>query len=94
MRMKIIRETTTYSKVEYEVPKHDYLVEGGHGGRLIAMRKEGSDVWEKFSKAIPFSKKHRTFKELREDLPTEFVKPKQSNPWDNKSYNSLEAFMS
>ena len=41
MRMKILRETTTYSKVEYEVPKHDYLVEGGHGGRLIAYRKEG-----------------------------------------------------
>ncbi len=93
MRMKIIRETTNFTKVEYSVPKHDYMVEGGHGGRLIAMRKEGKEDWMKFSKAIPFSKKHRTFKELREDLPTEFVKPTQSNPWDNKSYNSLEAFM-
>ena len=93
MKMKIIRETTNFTKVEYTVPKHDYLVEGGHGGRLIAMRKEGGEVWEKFSKAIPFSKKHRTFKELREPTPTEFVAPFMSNPWDNKSYNSLEAFM-
>jgi len=92
--MKILRETTTYSKVDYEVPRHDYFVEGGHGGRLIAMRKEGSDVWEKFSKLLPFSKKHRTFKELREPIPTEFVKPFQTDPWKNKEYNSLELFMS
>lgn len=92
--MKIIRETTKWADVDYRVPQHDYLVEGGHGGRLIAMRKEGSDVWEKFSKAIPFSKKHRAFKQLREPLPAEFVKPRQSDPWKNKSYNSLEAFMS
>ena len=92
--MKILRETTNWTKVEYTVPKHDYLVEGGHGGRLIAMRKEGSDVWEKFTKAMPFSKKHRTFKEVREPLPTEFVKPKQSDPWANKEYHSLEMFMS
>jgi len=92
--VKILRETTNWPKVEYTIPKHDYLVEGGHGGRLIAMRKEGSDVWEKFSKAIPFGKKHRTFKELREPLPTEFVKPQQSDPWAKKEYQSLEMFMS
>jgi hypothetical protein len=92
--VKILRETTNWSKVEYTIPKHDYLVEGGHGGRLIAMRKEGSDVWEKFSKAIPFGKKHRTFKELREPLPTEFVKPFQADAWEKKEYNSLEMFMS
>lgn len=92
--MKILRETTNWPKVEYTIPKHDYLVEGGHGGRLIAMRKEGSDVWEKFSKAIPFGKKHRTFKELREPIPTEFVKPQQSDPWAKKEYQSLEMFMS
>jgi hypothetical protein len=92
--VKILRETTNWSKVEYTIPKHDYLVEGGHGGRLIAMRKEGSDVWEKFSKAIPFGKKHRTFKELREPLPTEFVKPFQADVWEKKEYNSLELFMS
>jgi len=50
--------------------------------------------WEKFAKPLSFGKKHRTFKELREPIPTEFVKPKQSDPWKNKSYNSLEAFMS
>ena len=92
--MKILRETTNWPKVEYNIPKHDYLVEGGHGGRLIAMRKEGSDVWEKFTKAMPFSKKHRTFKEVREPLPTEFVKPRQSDPWAKKEYQSLELFMS
>jgi hypothetical protein len=91
--MKIIRETTTYDKVDYRVPQHDYLVEGGHGGRLIAYRKEGSDQWEKFSKLHHFSKKHRTFKQLREPLPKEFVAPRQTDPWKNRSYNSLEAFM-
>lgn len=91
--MKIIRETTLYTKVDYRVPQHDYLVEGGHGGRLIAYRKEGSDQWMKFTKLNHFSKKHRTFKQLREPLPTEFVKPRQSDPWKNRSYNSLEAFM-
>jgi len=91
--MKILRETTNYTKVDFSVPKHDYLVEGGHGGRLIAYRKEGSEVWEKFSKAIPFGKKHRTFKELREPLPTEFVKPFMSDPWEKKEYTSLELFL-
>lgn len=93
MRMKIIRETTKYTDVDYRVPQHDYLVEGGHGGRMIAYRKEGSDLWEKFRKPVPFGKKHRSFKELREPLPTEFVPPRQTDPWKNKSYNSLEAFM-
>jgi len=91
--MKIIRETTTYSKVDYDVPCHDYLVESGRGGRLIAMRKQGSDRWEKFSKMIPFSTKHRTFKQLREDIPVEFDKPIMSDAWKNKSYNNLEMFM-
>jgi hypothetical protein len=94
VKLKILRETTNFTKVEYTVPKHDYLVEGGHGGRLIAYRKEGCDVWEKFSKMAPFSKKHRSFKELREEVPVEFVTPVAANPWDNRSYNSLEAFMS
>ena len=92
--MKIIRETTKFLDVDYDVPQHDYLIEGGHGGRLIAMRKNGSDRWEKFAKPLSFGKKHRTFKELREPIPKEFVKPFQSDPWKNKSYNSLEAFMS
>jgi hypothetical protein len=91
--LKILRETTNWTKVDYTVPKHDYLVEGGHGGRLIAMRKEGSNVWEKFSKAIPFSKKHRTFKELREPEPTEFVRPWQADPWASREYQSLELFL-
>ena len=92
--MKIIRETTKYTDVDYRVPQHDYLIEGGHGGRLIAVRKEGAEHWEKFSRMLNFSKKHRTFKELREDIPQEFVQPKMSDPWENTSYNSLEAFMS
>jgi len=93
MKFKILRETTNFTKVEYTVPKHDYLVEGGVGGRLLAYRKEGCDVWEKFSRLAPFSKKHRTFKELREQIPVEFVTPVARDPWHNSSYNSLEAFM-
>lgn len=93
MKLKILRETTTYSKVDYDVPCHDYLVEGGHGGRLIAYRKAGSDEWMKFAKLHQFSKKHRTFKELREEVPTEFVKPRQTDPWEKKSYINLEMFV-
>jgi len=94
IKLKIMRETTKYSKVEYEVPQHDYLIEGGHGGRLVAMRKAGTHEWEKFSKLFLFSKKHRAFKELREPIPDVFVTPFTSDPWKNATYNSLEAFMS
>ena len=93
MKLKILRETTTYNKVDYDVPLHDYLVEGGHGGRLIAYRKAGSDEWMKFNKLHFFSKKHRTFKELREEVPKEFVKPMQTDPWEKKSYVNLEMFV-
>ena len=58
-----------------------------------AMRKQGSDKWEKFSTRRRFVKSYRKFETLNEKLPKEFVDPYMSNPWDNKEYNSLEAYM-
>ena len=90
--MKIIRETTNWSKSPYPVKNHDYLVSDGaefcHG-----MRKAGSDKWEKFPTRKQFSKSWRKFKVLKESLPNEFVKPYMADPWTNTSYNSLEGFM-
>jgi len=57
------------------------------------MRKQGSDKWEKFSSRRRFNKSFRKFEVLNESLPKEFVDPYMSNPWDNRAYNSLEAYM-
>ena len=56
------------------------------------MRKQGSEKWEKFSSRRRFNKAHRKFEVLDEKKPKEFVEPYMANPWDNRSYNSLEAF--
>ena len=58
----------------------------------FAMRKQGSDKWEKFCTRRKFSKSYRKFVVLDEKKPKEFVTPYMSNPWDNRSYNSLETF--
>ena len=80
--MKIVRETSTWTRCHYDVKNHDYLVSDGlefcHG-----MRKAGSDKWEKFSKRKRFNKAFRSFEVLNEKLPKEFVEPYMANPWDN-----------
>jgi len=58
----------------------------------FAMRKQGSDKWEKFSARRRFSKSWRTFEVLNEKIPKEFVEPHTTDPWKNKTYNSLETF--
>ena len=90
--MKIVRETTKWGRCPYPVKNHDYLVSNAMEF-CHAMRKQGSDKWEKFSTRRRFTKSFRTFEVLNEKLPKEFVEPYMSNPWKNKSYNSLEAFM-
>ena len=89
--MKIVRETTDWSQSPHPVKNHDYLVSNAMEF-CHAMRKEGSDKWEKFSNRRRFSKSYRTFKVLNEKLPKEFVEPYMVNPWKNKTYNSLEAY--
>ena len=89
--MKIIRETTNWENCPYPVKNHDYLVSDGaefcHG-----MRKAGSDKWEKFPERKKFSKSFRKFITLKEAEPKEFVKPYMADPWENTTYNSLEAY--
>ena len=87
-----LRETTDYSDLEFEVRLHDYLLLDTT--RVIGFRRNGEDEWQKFSRPLNFSKKGRTFKTLREEDPTEYVHPNWIDPWENTSYNSLEAFMS
>ena len=90
--MKLVRETTKWTKFPYPVKNHDYLVSPAMEF-CFAMRKEGSDKWEKFSSRRRFNKSWRTFKVLDEKIPKEFVEPYMVNPWKNKTYNSLEGFM-
>ena len=86
-----LRETTEFTEVEYDVPKHDYLLLDTT--RVVGFRRQGEDKWQKFSRPLNFSKKGRTFKTLREEDPTEYSYPNWIDPWENTSYNSLEAFM-
>jgi hypothetical protein len=90
--MKIIREVTDWSDAPYQVMNHDYLVSPAMEF-CHAMRKQGTDKWEKFSTRRRFNKSHRKFKVLDEKMPKEFVEPYMSNPWKNSTYNSLEIFM-
>lgn len=89
--MKIVREMTNWKSSPYPVKNHDYMVSDAMEF-CFAMRKQGSDKWEKFSARRKFSKSYRKFEQLDEKIPKEFVQPYMSNPWDNRSYNSLEAF--
>ena len=91
--MKIVREVTTWNECPYPVKNHDYMVSNAMEF-CHAMRKQGSDKWEKFSSRRRFIKSFRKFQTLNETLPKEFVEPYMANPWDSKSYNSLEGFMS
>lgn len=91
--MKLVREVTDWSDSPYPVKNHDYMVSNAMEF-CHAMRKQGSDKWEKFSSRRRFIKSFRKFQTLNETLPKEFVEPYMANPWDSKSYNSLEGFMS
>ena len=89
--MKLVREITDWSQSPYPVKNHDYLVSPAMEF-CFGMRKQGSDKWEKFSSRRRFVKSHRKFVELDEKKPKEFVEPYMANPWDNRTYNSLETF--
>ena len=90
--MKLVREITDWSDSPYPVKNHDYMVTDAMEF-CHAMRKQGSDKWEKFSTRRRFVKSYRKFETLNEKLPKEFVDPYMVDAWKNKSYNSLEAFM-
>jgi hypothetical protein len=89
--VRMLREVTVWSQAPYSVPNHDYLVNSTQE-KLIAYRKEGHTEWEKFTKPLTFSKTRRKFKNLKEEIPSTFIKPFQDDPWNNTSYNSLESF--
>jgi hypothetical protein len=86
-----LRETTEFTEVDYDVPKHDYLLLDTT--RVVGFRRQGEDKWQKFSRPLNFSKKGRSFQTLNEEDPTEYSYPNWIDPWENTSYNSLEAFM-
>ena len=88
--MKILREITEWPDVNYSPKNHDYLVLGD--GRCVAVRKAGSEDWEKFSAPKYFSRSHRRFKTLKEEEPTRFIQPVMADPWKNATYNSLETY--
>ena len=89
--MKIVREITEWDECPYPVKNHDYMVSDAMEF-CHAMRKQGSDKWEKFSTRRRFVKSYRKFEILNEKIPKEFVEPYMTNPWENKTYTSLEAF--
>ena len=89
--MQMLREKTDWAKAKHRVTNMDYLLQDD--GRLIAIRKFGDEHWQKFSAPKQFSKRWRSFTKLKEPIPTEFIKPFTPDPWDNVSYNSLEAYM-
>ena len=90
--MQMLREKTSWTSCKHEVTNMDYLIQ--EDGRCVAIRKFGDDQpWQKFTRPMPFSKRWRSFTKLKEAVPTEFVAPFTPDPWDNTSYNSLEAYM-
>lgn len=89
--VRMLREVTVWDESPYAVSNHDYLLNKTQE-RCIAYRKQGHSEWEKFNKPIIFSKTRRKFKNLKEEIPSSFIKPFQDDPWNNKSYNSLESF--
>mgnify|MGYP003634092465 FL=1 len=89
--VRMLREVTVWSQAPYKVPNHDYLVNSTQE-KLIAYRKQGHTEWEKFTKPLTFSKTRRKFKNLKEEIPSTFIKPFQDDPWNNTSYNSLESY--
>ena len=88
--MKIVREVTEWTEVDYEPKNHDYLLLDD--GRCIAVRKAGSEDWEKFGTPKYFNRSRRRFKTLNEEEPTRFIQPVMADPWKNTSYNSLETY--
>jgi hypothetical protein len=60
--MKYLKETTVYA-VDYRVPMHTYIMDGT---KCVGYIKEGTDEKMMFSKpSVHFSKKGRTFKEIK-----------------------------
>ena len=88
---KVIREITEWTEVDYAPKNHDYLVLDD--GRCIAVRKAGSEDWEKFGAPKHFNRSRRRFKTLKEEEPTRFIQPYMKDGWEQNTYNSLEVFM-
>jgi len=62
--MKYLKETTDWSQVtEVNIPNHTYIVEDT---RAFGYIRANDGVKVMFSKPIPFGKRGRTFKQLKE----------------------------
>jgi hypothetical protein len=87
--VKILREKTKWDDVQYTVKNHDYLVSDDNS-KCHGMRKSGSNVWEKFTKPLTFSRYRRSFDVLNEEIPLKFVKPYTIDP---NTFITLDNFM-
>lgn len=61
--MRAFREVTVW---EDNTPNHDYVL--NDAGKVVAYRKGGTDVWEFFTKPLPFSRSYRKFQELKNEI--------------------------
>lgn len=61
--MKIYREVTVW---EDNTPNHDYAL--NDAGKVVAYRKAGTDVWEFFTKPLPFSRSYRKFEKMKDEI--------------------------
>ena len=63
--MRYLKEITDDWKTDFRVPCHIYIVEDGRSGRMLGYIKEGTTTPIMNSKPMPFDRKNRKFKELK-----------------------------
>jgi hypothetical protein len=64
--MKILKEITDWSGLEYNVKNHTYAI--NDSGKCVAYRRTGTKEWLTFSKPKSFSRSHRKFVTLKEEF--------------------------
>jgi len=58
-KLQLLQEITEW---DVDTPNHQYLL--APNGKMIAYKKQSSDVWQLMSKARMFTKSYRKFKRL------------------------------
>lgn len=63
--MRFLKEITDDWKCDYRVPLHTYILENGRSGRMLGYVKENTTEKIMFNKPMPFDRRNRKFKELK-----------------------------